>query len=66
MIVKTDASGELHWQQTVSAPEYSLVHFASACVLPDPVGGYIFVGMATPVGSTRSDMLWMKVLPAEM
>ena len=61
LILKTDSSGELLWQQIFVTPEYSAIHLSSAAVRPE--GGYVFVGAATPVDADQYDMLWMKTEP---
>jgi Tol biopolymer transport system component/pimeloyl-ACP methyl ester carboxylesterase len=58
-MVKTDADGEILWQQVYDGGEYDQAHFNAVALIPG--GGYIFAGDVTREGETYSDMLWMKI-----
>jgi Tol biopolymer transport system component len=58
-IVKTDTDGEILWQKVIGEGEFDQAHLRSAALIPG--GGYIFVGDATPVGETYSDLWWVRI-----
>ena len=58
LVVKTDPDGEILWQATLRAEDYTMLHFSSAAVGAD--GTYFFFGQATREGERTADMLWVK------
>jgi Tol biopolymer transport system component len=58
-MVKTDANGEILWEQVIGEGEYEQAHFRSAALIPG--GGYIYVGDVTHIGKTFSDIFWMRI-----
>jgi len=61
LVIKTDADGEILWQNIFGGGQYQQVSFGSAAVLPN--GEYIFVGRVTRGGEKYGDMLRLKLTP---
>ena len=61
LMIKTDADGEILWQQVCREKAYEQVSFSSVDILPE--GGYVFVGRAIPSGERYWDLLWLRLTP---